>query len=176
MGFRQFVIAASAMSLLTCAIVLFALSKDKKLRTSINTRLVFRLLFSDFMICTLYVIYVIIERNAGNGNQPLDDICKFYLAVPIYFFVASWGWTATLALRFRVSPGENNQTKSKEFPIKPIYIWVGAAVLVSPIFIAALVTRNGISELESSATTDRACMFAYKDKAGMWIDLICFQV
>lgn len=181
--YNNFLLLCALISLLSCSVVLFALASDPLGAKSVNTKLVFRLLFCDIMICIVYIIYYGVDQSLRNydSNDDFDDstmqiFCKFYLPFPMFFFVASWGWTALLAYRFSIKPSINsntskNKVKIKKLPVKMHIIWLISFIIVLPTIVSVIVTNRDVSNVEISSRS-RQCIYNYGTVLGQALNII----
>lgn len=154
MAFTHFIFAVAIASTLLSATVLLSMHSDPKPKKSLNSKLVFRLLLCDTCISGLFIMYYFVQLNVGNDTEPLDDLCAVYLCFPIFFFLASWGWTILLALRFRNRGSSSKSNRIPDIPVPVWSVWVMAFVLVLPTLVASIFTSTSISQVESAEGTN----------------------
>lgn len=163
-------------STVLCLAVLLFMYFDPRSRKSLNSKLVFRLLLSDACISALFIMYYFIESNIGDGVQPLQDICAVYLSFPIFFFLASWGWTILLALRFRNRGQSSKSNRIPDIPVPMWSVWAASFVLILPTLIAALFSPTSVSEVEDGPGTNHACVYSFSNRMAKAINIFTFQI
>ena len=173
---KHFLLLCSVISFISCSIVLTAIHSDPLGSKSINTKLIFRLLLCDLMICFFYAAYYIMDSIFINGNEQMEIICKAYLPFRMYCFVASWGFTALLAYRFSVKPTFKIEAiKRKKLPFKTTRVWIGTFIIVLPMIISNIVTEDGISMIEVSGDS-RQCIFNFDSTLGKVLNVVTLVI
>ena len=53
------------------------------------------LIFTDFMVAFLVLLWHIMQYFAGQNDHALDLMCRVFLPFPIFFFISGYGFTAS---------------------------------------------------------------------------------
>lgn len=182
--YNNFLLLCSCISLLSCFIVLFAIASDPLGAKSVNTKLIFRLLFCDLMICVIYIIYYCVDHSLKNydsnddvNERTMEIFCKYYLAFPMFFFIASWGWTALIAYRFSIKPSISREKtiKIKKLPIPMHFIWIISLIIILPTLLSVIFTKHGVSNVEISSRS-RQCIYNYGTALGQSLNILTLLI
>lgn len=175
--YKHFILVCALLSTISCIAVLVGIHSDPMYHKSVNTRLIYRLLLSDFMICVCYGAYYAIESTVSLNSEPLATICLVWFPFPLFFYISSWGWTALLAYRFSVKPSiSKTNNKVKKLPMPMYYVWIIAFLFCVPLIIANVTTKHGVTSVEASETASRACIYNYDSKYGADLDMVTLIV
>lgn len=164
-------LACSSISLIASVLIVASIFFDPSSGTSRHLGLVNRLLLSNIGLSVSLIVYCIVSALASRDE--LKHFCNAFLPFPMYFFLASYGWTILIAFRFRsnkswfLPDGQPYQT--------PYYfVWAAAFVLILPTIINNIAYPMSISTVVSSSSTNM-CVYNHSVMAGKVIDLATIQ-
>lgn len=105
-------LAAAGLTLVTTFLVMFFYFRYSKYNDSRLLNTIISLIFTDFMVALLVIIWDMIHRIFRRNE---NMICSIFLQFPIYFFLAGYGWTVIVAFRFlSVSRGVTSKSTEDE--------------------------------------------------------------
>jgi hypothetical protein len=105
-------LGAACLTVLTTGLVMVIYFKYSRYNDSALLNTIISLIFTDFMVALLVLIWDLLHRTFRDVEQRL---CSVFLHFPIYFFLAGYGWTVVVAFRFlSVSRGGPNKSSSSE--------------------------------------------------------------
>jgi hypothetical protein len=105
-------LGAACLTVLTTALVMFIYFKYSRYNDSPLLNTIISLIFTDFMVALLVIIWDLLHRSFRELEHRL---CSVFLHFPIYFFLAGYGWTVIVAFRFlSVSRGSPKKSSSSE--------------------------------------------------------------
>ena len=165
-------LSASIVSVITCSIIIYSISLDQKtLKKSYHLRLVQRLLLSSIGLSVAIIVYYIMA--ASLDNTALSSYCNFHIPVIVYFFLCSFGWTAMLAYRFRLSHSETKKLAAP--PVSMWVVWTAPLLFSGTVLLAAFITDQVTTVEASSVNTNKTCTFDHDSNTGIYVDLITYQ-
>lgn len=105
-------LAAAALTVVTTALVMAFYLRYSRYNDSRLLNTIVSLIFTDFMIALLVLVWDLLHRLFKDSENKL---CSIFLHFPIYFFLAGYGWTVIVAFRFlSVSRGVTNTKAASE--------------------------------------------------------------
>jgi chromate transport protein ChrA len=105
-------LAAAALTVLTTFLVMIFYFKYSRYNDSRLLNTIISLIFTDFMVALLVLVWDILRRIFRESE---NQLCSVFLHFPIYFFLAGYGWTVIVAFRFlSVSRGVSNSKSATE--------------------------------------------------------------
>jgi hypothetical protein len=87
----------SVVTTLSIMIFYYLYSRENKSRL---LTVIVSLIFTDFMVALLVLLWHLIQSFVKNDSHTLDFMCRVFLPFPIYFFIAGYGFTVVAAWRF----------------------------------------------------------------------------
>ena len=97
------VVVVAVLSLLTAAAALLLFFINHRADPSITSSrllwIVMMLIFSDGCVAVCVLVWHYFQKSEGNSDE-LSRVCRVFLPFPIYFFLAGFGWTMMVAVRF----------------------------------------------------------------------------
>jgi len=176
--YKHFLLLCSCISAVSCILVLLAIASDPLGAKSVNTKLIFRLLFCDLAICLIYGVYYGVDNSlSADDTYTMNVFCEAYLPFPLYFFLASWGWTALLAYRFSIKPkvGRHERKRTKKLPVPMYWVWVASFLLILPTVVSSIFVNGSVSNIENSARS-RECIYNYSSRVGQVLNVLTLLV
>jgi hypothetical protein len=105
-------LAAASLTVLTTSMVMLFYLRYSRYNDSRLLNTIISLIFTDFMVALLVIVWDFLHRIFRESENRL---CSIFLHLPIYFFLAGYGWTVIVAFRFlSVSRGVSNSQSSSE--------------------------------------------------------------
>lgn len=167
--------SCALLSVVSCSVVIFSISRYLQKKTSYHLQLVSRLLICDVGISLCIIMYFITEHATGGAH--MRAFCNVFLPLILFCFLASFGWTIMLAMRFRTSHDINGAVAAAP-------AWVFRLVWAVPLLLclAAVIVIWSAGHVtaeqgdDDDHSTDNSCTFDHEHWNGILLDLAVFQM
>jgi hypothetical protein len=93
-------LGVASLTVLTTFLVMFFYFKFSRYTDSRLLNTIIALIFTDFMVGFLVLVWEGLQRAGLKDKETENHMCSVFLPFPIYFFIAGYGWTVVIALRF----------------------------------------------------------------------------
>lgn len=108
----EITLAAASLTVITTFLIMYFYFRYSRENDSRLLNTIISLIFTDFMVALLVIVWDIIHRSFREHE---NMICSIFLQFPIYFFLAGYGWTVIVAFRFlSVSRGINKSMEDMQ--------------------------------------------------------------
>lgn len=162
------------LSIVSCLLVISSIFLYPKARESFHLQLVNRLLLSDLGVSVCVVFYYAIQFLIS--SHQLEQMCKVYFPVLLYFFISSFTCTCILSLRFRTMNSQEAQRKVWTPPIHLNYVWVIPLISFFTVLITAWATGQATTAHINAQDTNQVCTLNHDTNVGMSMDIVFFQL
>ncbi len=163
----------SIISLVSCIVVTFSIASDPTSQTSRHLALVFRLVICGIGLSLSLLIYNLVAQYSLS-DASLNTFCNAFLPFPMYFFVASFGWTVLIAFRFRSTKSWFLGTE-KKYEVPYWVVWSVSLMFVFPAIITCIAFPGNIAFVLSSPSTNM-CVYNHENIIGKYIDIFTLQL
>lgn len=167
-------VSIAMLSAVSCLSVISSIILYPRTKESYHLQLVNRLLICDLGLSLCIVVYYFVQF--GIDGDALDDFCKIYFPGILYFFIAGYGYTTNLALRFRTMHGLESRTVVWKPPVPLIAFWLYPLIFAFPVLVGAWVTGNVTVVHSNSQNINQICTFNHDSIIGETMDIVCFQL